>query len=227
MHLGGHYWNRYFRNVFLREVRLFAQLAHRALPSDEEMSAKADDAVENLSNLGDEDADLSDLYESAHNEGIEVYSALVHLRQGVINLFALGLYHMFEQQAFVFYRRALKRSYAGRVELELVCESLKDGYDIDVTKLNCWLDIKLLKLVANCAKHSEGSTNEACARLRAVKPQFFVDNHFDIENDFVETEAIQPLGGDGLYIRIEDFYAMARAVTSFWLELGAAIEGRT
>ena len=44
-----------------------------------------------------------------------------------------------------------------------------------------------------------------------------------IDSEFVERETFQPLAGDGLYFRAEDFEALMASVRSFWTELGEAI----
>lgn len=41
---GGEYWDRYFREVFIAEVDLFAGRFRRALPSDGEITALANKA---------------------------------------------------------------------------------------------------------------------------------------------------------------------------------------
>jgi hypothetical protein len=227
MNQNGRFWRRYFRENFIPEIDIFARRIHHALPSDEEVTETANIAeaasIDRQSYFADEDTDPADLYESAHAEGVEVYSTVVHIRQGLVNLFAVGLFHLFEQQLFLFYRRALQTGKNTRLSIETVQVKLKD-YDVDISLLKPWSDISILKQVANCAKHSEGSEKDSCAKLRAIKPEFFRSKLFGVESDWEYTESDQPLAGSGLFIQTAEFDGFASAVNSFWRELGEAIK---
>ena len=227
MNQNGLFWFRYFRENFMPEIDIFAGRIHHALPSDEEVTEAANAAetasIERQSEFANDDTDPADLYERAHEQGSEVYSTVVHIRQGLVNLFAVGLFHLFEQQLFVFYRRALHTGQKVRLSIETVQSKLKD-YDVDITQLKRWSDIALLRLVANCAKHSEGSERDSCAKLRAIKPEFFRSKLFGVESDWEYPESDQPLAGGGLFIQTEEFDYFASAVNLFWLELGASIK---
>jgi hypothetical protein len=54
---------------------------------------------------GDEDPSV--FAEAARDMGVEHYLLLSGIRQGIVNLFATALYHLFEQQLMLFHRREL------------------------------------------------------------------------------------------------------------------------
>ena len=51
--------------------------------------------------------DMADLAEQAERHGQALYETMKGLRQGVRNLLAVGLHHLFEQQQVFFFQRAL------------------------------------------------------------------------------------------------------------------------
>jgi hypothetical protein len=59
---------------------------------------------------GSDRHDMADAAESAQEVGLELYLQLTGVRQGVLNLFTASLYHLFEQQLMVFYRRQVLRA---------------------------------------------------------------------------------------------------------------------
>jgi hypothetical protein len=221
MHGGGGFWKGYFRDIFVFTVDLFAETLSSALPSYEQIKTRADMAESKVAE--EVGFDPAEDFERALDAGVAVYETMDKLRQGLINLFAVGLFHMFEQQMFEFYRRGLYWGYEGRVDLGMVQKKISDDCGVDVARFDSWSEIKILKLVANCAKHSEGRWNESCAALRAQKPEFFEARWGGERLGFFHEVARQPLAGDGLYLDLEDFGRMAVAVKSFWTELGEAI----
>lgn len=98
---GGEYWDRYFKNVFIGAIDLFADHFERALPSEEEISALADNAQEEatarLEQWATEDTEPASLYEQGFDVGLELYQDLKRMRQGMRNLFSVGLYHVVAQ----------------------------------------------------------------------------------------------------------------------------------
>ena len=50
---------------------------------------------------------MSDVADMAMDHGRTVYETMSGVRQGVLNVLAVGLYHLFEQQQLFFLRRGL------------------------------------------------------------------------------------------------------------------------
>ena len=57
---------------------------------------------------GDE-VDLGDAAELANERGLAYYETMAGVQQGVLNLLAVGLHHLLEQQQIFFLRRELAR----------------------------------------------------------------------------------------------------------------------
>lgn len=222
---GGAYWERYFNTAFVSAIDLFAGHFERALPSEQEISALAEGAQEEatrrLERWETEDTDPADLYEHAFDAGLEMYQGLKRMRQGMRNLFAVGLYHLFEQQIFELHRICLEWGFRGRVTVVRAGASLKRQFDIDIHSLSAWPELETLRLVANCAKHSEGTPADSCAKLRGLRAEFFTRP--EVDPNYVYPEALQPLGGDGLYVTDEQLRQFVAAMKSFWTDLGATI----
>lgn len=66
------------------------------------------------------------------------------------------------------------------------------GEDVFIPRL------EVMRLVANCAKHSEGSPADSCAKLRDRRPEFFTRP--EVDANFVYPKALQPLAGEGLFV---------------------------
>ena len=147
MHLGGDYWARYFSEIFVVETDLFRERMSCSLPTEEEMSSKAKRAEdEKMARLVAafqyrDDVDESELADTAFQHGVAIYSSMGHLRQGLINLFAVGLFHLFEQHLFLFYRRGLQWGFRGRLIIKTVQSHLRTEYNIDISSFESWPDI--------------------------------------------------------------------------------------
>jgi hypothetical protein len=100
-------------------------------------------------------------------------------------------------------------------------ESLKRQFNVEIGALGAWDELDILRLVANCAKHSEGSPADSCAKLRDRRPEFFTRPELD--PDFVCSEALQPLAGEGLFVTDEHLRRFVECVKSFWTDLGLAV----
>jgi hypothetical protein len=120
-------------------------------------------------------------------------------------------------------RTAAARAVAARStgSVKLAQESMRRKFGIDFASFDAWPDLEMLRLVANCAKHSEGTPDDSCAELRRLRPEFFTRPELD--PNYVYPEALQPLGGEGLYVTEEHLRRFVNAMKSFWTDLGAAI----
>ncbi len=168
----------YIRKDFIPLIDAFADcLKKRVLPSFENLSSEADE-VENeawnqLSSFAPEDSDPSDFVESAFNAGLEFYQTMTELAQGMRNLFAVGLYHLFEQQFLRFHRgELLDFGEQDDPNLFKTSEAVKRlaGHGIHIDEFGSWAKVKELKTLANAVKHADGG---ACDELKRVRPDLF------------------------------------------------------
>ncbi len=105
MILNKRFWTGYFDTVFVPQIReLVDTLGDRLLPAFDNLEAeaerKSDEEYERLGSLpASEDVDMADLAEKAMDAGVAHYQMMSGLRQGLQNMFAAALYHLYEQQS--------------------------------------------------------------------------------------------------------------------------------
>jgi hypothetical protein len=226
IYLSGRWGARYIRRVFIKEIDTYSRvLSERFLPTvnDEEISKLADRAADEewrrLGSLpGSEDYDESAAAEAASDVGLEEYQYLQSIRQGVLNTFGAGLYHLFEQQLCNLYRGIV-----GKTDLQLdtyeAAKLFDTDFGIDSTAFPMWNEIDGVRLLANCVKHGEG---KSCQELRKRDPELFrsaTEKQMKLPAEprqFVE----RPLGGEGIYLTLEEFERRVAIIKEFWLMFG-------
>ena len=175
--------------------------------------------------------DMADLAESATEHGVAFYETLRGLRQGVLNLLAVGLHHLFEQQQLFFFQRALTTKEEKISTLEA---GLADACGIDIKTFSCAATVHELRITANAIKHGKGSSADKLARLR---PDLFENpilaQHLaslglaTMDADAASQWAgalVAPLAGHGLYVTEKDVTQWCDAAMAYWLELAAILE---
>ena len=201
-------------------------LENRVLTNFENVESEADKATdeawnESMSQPASEYEyqDPGDLAESAQEVGISLYQLLAGVRQGIINLFAVALYHCFEQQIVLFREQELRFT----VEQDKLGElnTLKcqlEYLSIDITDFNAWEKITEIRLVANVTKHAEGHSAD---KLRLVRPSLFQEPLIGF--DSFSLPVSQPLIGEGLYVSVQDINNYRDHLIGFWDELSEAM----
>ena len=90
------------------------------------------------------------------------YVVIEQTQQIMVALYAVAIYHVFEQHmVYSFYRWAkhcLGQKPAGKPQLNDVVDSFKVAWSVDLRTLRSWPKIDELRLVANCVKHGEGDS---------------------------------------------------------------------
>jgi hypothetical protein len=164
----------------------------------------ADSAFEAYGRLPGE-GDMGDFADSARDEGIAYYQSLAQLKQGVTNLLAAGLYHLFEQH-----------------HLRIKDILSREGRALpSLASLESWPKVNELRLLANTVKHAEGSS---ASQLRAIRPDYFVDPA--LRGSLPEKWQLQrgdpvsnPLGGTDLFVDRRDLTEYYHALRALWEEL--------
>lgn len=168
----------------------------------EEIAEKVYQAYMSSPGTGNEDpADFADM---ALDEGISHFGLKYSIRQGVLNLFSVALYHTFEQQFQL-----------GKIDNELKLRKIsRDDFA-------AWRVINNeLRLVANTVKHAEG---RSAKQLSEIRPDLFRDpmlkNPHLLFNQISWPPIFQPLVGEGLYIKLSDIEYFHEHLICFWSEL--------
>lgn len=247
--IDGFFWSRHFEQVFCRPVYVFIEAVEkRLLPTfdniEAEATAVANDEWERFmtATVGPDDCvDPGDFADQAQDAGIEYCESLANVKQSLLNLSAVTLHHMFEQQMLFFYRkevldlRAAKRLEAlvkknlqkakERLEVGTVMKCLKGG-GINLHTLNAWVPLNELRLVANTIKHADGISSE---QLRAKRPELFIHPRLRDRPDFMKGHLplYQPAAGEDLYLTLDDLKVYGEAVQQFWREFGEVILERS
>lgn len=228
---GYEFWADYFRTVFTPQVDAFANaLSRRVLPSfdnlDEEGRRIEEEEYQRLCALSGYGAepDLASLAERARDVAITYYVTMHEIVQGIVNLFAVGLWHLFEQQLAHFARHALPYTWdPPNPPFGDVQGALRE-MTLDVTRLLSYPRVEELRWLANCVKHGDGTS---CTQLRARRPELFAPSGTtDLlpSPPFADLPVIAPLGGEDLYLTTEGFKGYTDAVKAFWSELASELE---
>jgi len=216
-------WVSYCEQAYIPQIETLANaLPERLLPAFADINNEANTIqlshYENLIKApGDDNIDISDLLAEADVKGIEHFVIMNDLKQGIINMLAMSLYHLYEQQMIELYKGITNARLAKKAPNVIdVQNELKNRY-IDTFLFDSYSDIEELRLVANTVKHAEGGSAK---QLYALRPELFVPS---IIRDMVGVKGHRnvrsPLFGDGFYLTQSDINNYKYALISFWKEL--------
>lgn len=223
---GPQFWANYFLTIFTPQIDAYGQcLLSRVMPTfanlDDEAQKVEDDAAASMSSgFDDEEPDLASIAELARDRAVDYYMLMRDTAQGIVTLFAVGLWHLLEQQLALYVRRGLAASTVDETKNPSFTDAEKALADegVLIRDLPCYPKIQELRFLANCAKHGDGG---ACSSLRAIRPDLFIRPGLKMEwIGSVPDPVISPLGGEHLYVSEGDFSAYIEAVRGFWSELG-------
>lgn len=219
------FWVGAFQKEFVPALKVIVNvLEERLLPTleneiiDAEANRVEEEAWERyrlMPGTGNEDPVFK-----AMNVGFSHYIIMHGIRQGAINLFAVALYHAFEQQVMEFHRKNML--YKGE-EDDLKKFNLSEFqkrialYGIIVSTFSSWPKVYELRLIANTVKHAEGNSSQ---KLRDIRPDIF--RNPALTPDFHSPEFYrvkQPLIGEGLYVSLQDIKDYCAHLVQFWEEL--------
>lgn len=167
---------------------------------------------------------MADLAEAAHDKGLSYYEIMTGIRQSLLNLFAVGLFHLIEQELADLCRDgSFTVAPPGDTKLAEVAQWYRDHFDLDLTKLDSWRAIEELRLIANASKHGEGP---AAAKLRKLRPDLFT--HPLTRNLGPRPWPLEmPLAGDGLYVTEAILQGYCASANRFVAEVLSHFEGHS
>ncbi|MCC6502664.1 MAG: hypothetical protein IT362_05975 [Deltaproteobacteria bacterium] len=222
------YWSKYFKEVFCKQINTFTDsIASRVLPTFDQIESEAEAAAEKewerLGSLYSEYSDMGDVAERAQEAGIDYYQSLEAVRQSLVNITATALYHMFEQQVFLFHRKqVLHPEEENNIKLINMEEFKKRlaGFDISIEAISAWSKVKELEVVANAVKHAEG---RSAVELLSLRPDLFdhpaIQKYPFFNFGISRPHVYMPLAGEDIYLTINDLNTYSSALVSFWEEL--------
>ncbi len=236
-----YYWIHWSRRVFRKQITVLRELiAERLMPTfdsiENEADAISDETWERLNANGDPDGDPGMDAETAEQAGVIHYLAMVGAKQTLLNLFAVALHHLVEQQQLAVIRQELVPR-GEESEIIKAAESptkefvkrLRDS-GIEVETFTTWGELVELRHVANTVKHGDG---RSAGWLRENRPAIFVPPPLRGQvQQWVQPPIrwpFQPLAGEDIYITSEDIERYFCAAETFWRDFEEALDlkGRT
>lgn len=254
MALNHNFWSSVFQGKFLTQLSaLVENLEKRILPGFEDIEKEAESLSDDMwdkfmSSPGTGEEDPSEFAEIAEQAGVSHYILLKGIRQGILNLFSIALYHAFEQQIMLFFRKEIMSpkeerdsellnsrdfkelhktgispsSHSGMLKVEKFKHRLEE-MGIKIEEFLSWLKVKELNLLANTVKHGEGSSAQ---QLKSLRPDLFKNP--DLHELGLSSESnpkvFLPLAGEDVYVSLEDIQQYKDALCNFWQELLDAME---
>lgn len=242
-------WRAQFSSVFVPQIEFYSDIWRQRLLAaitPEVLEKEAQDVYEREFGLRSSNADPrldeADIADQAHEIAEAYFEPLASVRQGLLNVCAVSLYHLLEQQALIFFREGLASTCEIGGSLDHVKIKLANDCRVRISELPSWPQIELLRDLSNCVKHAEailpGSETiqnrewrvpgekprkrplgEACKRLRSKRPDWFTP----IGPPVGRPHVLQPLYGQGIYLDETTLWEFATATKSFWNELGDAL----
>lgn len=222
------FWVHHIHSVFIPQIDAFNKCVNdKVLPAfaniDREAEELEQELYERLLNMpaNDNNADINDIAESAQSRAIDYYCTMEGMKKGIICLFTSGLYHLFEQQLFFFYRKEIL---SPQEENEISLMTGKElnkrlkAKGLDIKSFKSFSKIDIIRLINDVVKHAEGS---ASRQLRERKPEYFrvEGNLFGLGKSFpVNIQIFQPLIGKDLTIPLDDFNEYCVQIKEFWNE---------
>lgn len=160
------------------------------------------------------------LAEAADDKGLVYYETMTGLRQSVLNLFAVGLFHLIEQELADLCRDgAFTVDPPKDTKIEPVADWYATHFALDLRSLPSWSTVDELRLVANATKHAEGS---AARQLRERRPELLhnpVLRETNPELTPAEWPIFRPLAGEDLYVTPEILQQYTEASVMFVTEV--------
>lgn len=232
MILNAYYWERYFQAEFSPQLdAIIDTLENRILPGFDEIEEESKKATQDMweafmISAGTGDEDPADIAEDAEQAGVLHHILLNGIRQGMLNLFAVALYHAFEQQSMLFHRKELlhpweENNMALLKQQELYSRLFQCG--INVMKFKSWNKLEELRQLANSVKHAQGNS---AIKLHANRPELFKnpDSKNPSFGHTQDPQVFQPLTGEDLYVTLGDIKNYYHTLKDYWLELSEAMK---
>jgi hypothetical protein len=208
------------RSMFLPQLSALREsIFSRVLPTFDSIGAEAKaieaDAYVRLSARTTENTDGGDLAEAAFDAGLRHYHLMSETRQAVINVFAVAVAHLFEQQRHLLPFRTLSEAEPSSPKRERSFDALLEAHAIDARTFIHRSKLEELDLVSNVVKHAEGRSAKA---LRSLRPELF--SHPSLQDASFSPPPVEPvhrpLMGTDLFVQPSDLRDYINAIESFW-----------
>ena len=248
-----YYWIHWSRNVFRKRIAVLREvITKRLLPTfdliDQEADTISDEKWERLNAIDDPDGDPAMDAEAAEEAGICHYLAMSDAKQGILNLFAVALHHLVEQQQLTVIREEFveaDETHEGKKSKSPKFASKNDALrsflsknpkifaefkvrmsaeGIEIEKFPSCAKLDELRFLANTIKHAAGYSAE---ELRTKRPDIFVPPGITkLGLSSIETPSylpFEPLSGQDIYVTRNDLEQYFDAADLFWRDFENAL----
>jgi hypothetical protein len=237
--LDGLFWGPYFRRVYVAEIlALRDTIFDRILPAFREISSEAETAQEDewnrqMSMPSEGGDDPGDAGEMASEVGIAHYERLCRMRQMTLNMMAVNLRHLVDQQIMDFHKRqvlSISEERERTLHKDIVFRDRLRNAGIDVETLRSWISMVELRLLSNVIKHGEGDFKPERQtdydKLFVTCPELFVEPEIrGTESQLCGRPRVdRPAGGEDLYVSETDLSRYIESSVMFWNELAEIVE---
>lgn len=213
----------HYRQKYAFQIqKLVGTLETRLLPTFDGLKAEVEAMTKDRTQEYEDDAQLKSWLDSgqAHEAifaaAMEHYDMGLSIRQGLHNMFAAWLFHLFEQQVQEFHVKAL---YQPRMRYAHEVLSLWDtGLSKDIRTPHERNTLDELRELANTVKHGDG---RAAATLYTLNPVLF-QNEWDrqLPPDFGvithKPSIFTPGYGEDIYVQLCDIHRYRQVLLSVW-----------
>ena len=227
-----HWELEHYRKLYRDQIdRLVDTLTVRLLPTFDSVHAEVEAIQREAYRANNERANDGNGLDpqTAHDAAFEAssvhFDSVLDLRQGLQNMFAVTLYHLFEQQVRAFHVRVLhhKPLKFGPDVLKAWDKTLPDP--VLTTGQRSGLDE--LRLLANTVKHGDGASAQ---ELYTAAPHLFLA---DYEQDALDDPTVivhkpdigTPLFGQDLFVRLDDIHRYRQLLNGVWSAYLEALHG--
>lgn len=216
-----------YSDTFHRQINFYCEaFEQRIFPAFDSIDLESEEIAEKkYRELGkmpyDGMTDMSDIAEYAFEASIEHFESLRGVRQSVISISLAGLYHLFEQQLYFFFRKQVLNPSEeddqsllkiGNIEMRLK----ESGIELNAFPTYCL--INELRLIANVVKHGEGLSS---MNLKSIRPKLFSPQDGLEEWPFYSSPShvYLPLAGQDIYPEASELVRYQDAINAFWDDL--------
>jgi len=208
-----------FQDLFQSQIKHYrTSVVDRLLSTFSQLEREADEferrETERMEKLVDPEMEFGDFVEIIHARTIDYYISVSGIRQVLVNLLTVGLFHLFEQQVTQFVD-AFPHKSDGDKRLFVRLGKILEDQKCKSEDLPHWeLLTEELRRVANTVKHGPG---DSANKLAARKPELFLPKHmadgtFDVQGNY----ATSPIAEEGIFVTLDDFTKYAAAIVELW-----------
>jgi hypothetical protein len=225
MPVNGRYMYHRVHHSAILYLKVFGQYVLKdAVSVFSNLSEKAEEIAKlEFERLGEETVgedsygDMSFAAELAQEKSQCFYDTMVSIRQSSLNLFAVGLFHLLEQQlADLCKDGTFVKKPPSDTKLEEVKKWYCNNFKLNLSDIPAWEKVDQLRLLSNVIKHGDGGS---AIQLRAIRSDLFRNPESLRPFSFNgKAHAVRsPLAGEDIFVTIQVFQEFSDAANDFLL----------